>query len=102
MTDADQTLQPATNQVGQYDQLALVPLTAGRNKTVGVASAFAGLGFQIVRHDQGAFNMTITNGGTNGGTLAVISAPPVGKSTVVPLIYNGSDWLLGSIWYGTA
>jgi hypothetical protein len=102
MTDADQTLQPATDKVGQYDQLVATPLTAARNKTIGVTSATAGAGVQIVRRDTGAFNMTITNGGTNGGTLATVGAAPTGKSIVVPLIYNGSDWLLGSIWYGTA
>ncbi len=93
LTDADQTLQPATDTVSEYVQPAATPLSAARNKTFGVTSGVTKLLCRIVRKDTGAFNITVVNGGTNGGNLGTIPPATASYYTALTGFYNGVDWL---------
>ncbi len=91
LTNADQTVQPCTDKVGEYVQTTT--LTVNRAKTLGVTSCTTGWLVRLVRADSGAFTFTVVNGGTNGGNLIVGAASPT-ETHGYTGVYNGADWVL--------
>lgn len=96
LTDANQTIQPGTDDASQYVQATNI--TASRTKTLGVTSVVMDALVEIVRTDSGAFTLLVVNGGTNGGTLFTFSASPTVKQGFTAF-FNGVDWVAVGFTY---
>lgn len=76
---------------GRWRRLPAATLTANRAPVVQPTGAKAGDTITITRDDAEAFTLTLTNGGTGGGTIVVLPASLVGFADVQ---FDGTDWLL--------
>ncbi len=96
LTNADQTLQPATDKASRYRQVTT--LTANRSKTLGTTSAFLGQTVFIQREDTGAFTLSVINGGAGAGTLFTFEASPTEKQ-LAAFQFDGTNWALVGFYY---
>lgn len=84
LTDADATIQPATDKASQY-VLPAATLTTNRTVTLGTTSALTGLMVRIVRRDRTANTLAI-------GAMFTFGASPTADMEAW-FLYNGSYWV---------
>lgn len=65
-------------------------ITAPRTLTLGTTGAVAGDKLLITRNDSAAHAVTLANGGTNAGTVAVM---PAGARAWCLAVFDGTDWI---------
>lgn len=97
LTDANATIAPGTDHASEY--VLSATLTANRTITLSPTSANANATVRIQRKaSTGAFTLTVVNGGTNGGTIAVFAVSPT-ENQAVDAVFNGVDWLYAGFAY---
>ena len=88
--DASVTIQPFTDQVSKYSMPAATRST-NRTVTLGITSPFTGLSVLIEDRDLSANTLTITNGGTNGGSVVFPTSHT--KPMGMWWYWNSADWV---------
>lgn len=98
LSDADQTLLVSGK---RHRVIPTATLTDNRTKTLGTTGASAGDQMLITRNDVEAFAVTIVNGGTGGGNVAVM---PAGSRAWCLAVFDGTDWIhaAGGLALGTS
>lgn len=87
LADADATILVSG---GRTRVVPPATLTAARALTLGTTGAVAGDEILVVRNDSEAFVLTLANGGSGGGNVAVM---PSGQRAWCAARFDGTDWI---------